>query len=407
MSSLPKHVEIAIIGSGPAGLMAAEICAKAGKKPHIFEAMPTPARKFLMAGKSGLNITHNEPLEQFLTRYSEGAEELEPAITAFTPDDITAWANDLGSETFTGSSGHVFPKAMKASPLLRAWLQRLNAYGAYLHTRSRWAGWDSDNLLFETIEGQQTVKADAVILALGGTSWPRLGSDGAWQENLKKTGVKTTEFRPSNCGFNVDWSDHFKERNAGTPVKGSVLSFGDRRVKGDFVISGYGIEGSAVYALSAGLRKSIDAGNETTFTLDLTPDRSLKRLTAALSKPRGKKSFATHLKRMTGLHGVKAGLLREFFGPETFNNPESLAAAIKAVPIKITSPRPIEEAISTAGGIMWQSVDEHLMLKEKAGVFCAGEMIDWDAPTGGYLLTACMAQGKQAANGVLNWLENR
>ncbi|UTW60303.1 TIGR03862 family flavoprotein [Kordiimonas sp. SCSIO 12603] len=407
MPSLPSEVEIAIIGGGPAGLMAAEVCAEVGFKPHIFERMPTPARKFLMAGKSGLNITHGEPLEKFLTRYSEGSEEIKLAIKAFTPSDMRVWADELGTETFVGSSGRVFPKVMKASPLLRAWLKKLENLGTTLHTRCHWQGWNDGALHFNTSEAPQYVKAKATILALGGSSWPKLGADGSWFPQLQQHGANTTEFQPSNCGFEVNWSDHFKERNAGEPIKNTILSFGPDQVQGDFVISGYGLEGSAIYALSSHIRRAITSSAQpAVLTLDLTPDRSLERLRASLSKPKGKKSFSTHLKRTTGLSGVKAALIRECLDETTRNDPALLAAAIKALPIQLEAPRPIEEAISTAGGVMWNSVDKDLMLKAIPGTFCAGEMLDWDAPTGGYLLTACMAQGRQAAHGAIKYLKS-
>jgi len=397
-----KSPFIAIIGAGPAGLMAAEVLAEAGLTPVLYDAMPTPARKFLMAGKSGLNITHREALEPFLSRYGDAEDKIAPAVRAFTPKAIRDWASGLGTETFVGSSGRVFPTAFKASPLLRAWLKRLSDLGVTLMTRHRFTGWDTDGaLVFETPEGQKTVKADATLLALGGASWPRLGADGSWTEALAAKGVDITPFRPANCGFNVAWSPHFKDRFEGEPVKGAILHAGEHSLKGDFVITRNGIEGSAVYALSAALRDRIEAEGQAVLTLDLMPDKSAEALTQQLLKPRGKRSLATHLKKAVHISGVKAGLLRECLPKDVMTDPIRLATALKSVPITLTAPRPIEEAISVAGGIRFDALDHNLMLRAMPGTFAAGEMIDWEAPTGGYLLTACLAEGRQAALGML------
>lgn len=397
-------IEFAIVGAGPAGLMAAETLCAAGHKPHIFEAMPTPARKFLMAGKSGLNLTHSEPLETFLARYGVAEPELEGAIRTFGPGDVVAWANDLGVETFTGSSGRIFPTAFKASPLLRSWLKRLEQGGAKLHRRHRWRSFgDRGNLIFDTPEGERTVSARTVLFALGGASWPKLGANGDWQQPFRDAGVTFAEFLPSNCGFDCGWSTFFSDRFAGAPVKNVKLNFQEQTVQGDFVITKNGVEGSSVYSLSAAIRDVLRAEGNVSIAVDLAPDRSKERLTKALSQPKGKKSFSTFLRKATGLSGVKAGLLREADPNLHTLKADALAALIKAAPIRLISPRPLAEAISSAGGILFNTLDENLMIKTMPGHFCAGEMIDWDAPTGGYLLTACFAQGKQAARGMLNW----
>lgn len=407
-----ETVEIAIIGAGPAGLMAAETLIAAGHKPVLFDRMPTPARKFLMAGKAGLNITHSEDNKALLARYDDRESMLAPAITAFGPDDIRAWADGLAAETFIGSSGRVFPKAFKASPLLRAWLGRLTEGGAALYTRHKWLGWGKsdtggDMLIFETPDGTKTIKAKATILALGGASWPRLGTDGTWAPLLADKGITVEAFRPANCGFTTDWSEHFSGRFAGEPVKNVVLSAGDLQAKGDFIINKNGVEGGAVYSLSAQLRDSIELAGTATVMIDLTPDRSTERLTRAFSKDRGKKSFATYIKRAAGLSGVKAGLLRECLPQTVFDKPAHLARAIKSLRLTLNAPRPVAEAISSAGGVSFAAVDAHLMLQALPGTFCAGEMLDWEAPTGGYLLTACLAEGKQAGQGAINWLANQ
>ena len=403
-----EDIEIAIIGAGPAGLMAAETLVAQKHKPVLFDAMPTPARKFLMAGKSGLNLTHNEDMATFLARYGEREEELTPTISGFTPDEVRAWADGLGAESFVGSSGRIFPKSMKASPLLRAWLKRLTEGGATLRTRHKWTGWSSDSpdtLTFETADGPRQVRAKATILALGGASWPRLGSDGTWAGRLADKKVDVEAFRPANCGFLCEWSEHFSNRFAGDPVKNVTLNAGELSAKGDFIISKDGIEGGVVYALSAVLRDSIELAGSATAMLDLTPDRSIERLSRAFAKPRGKKSFATYIKKAAGLSGVKAGLLRECLPAAVFDKPAHLARAVKALRVKLVATRPIAEAISTAGGVSFASVDEHLMLKAVPGTFCAGEMLDWEAPTGGYLINASLAQGKQAGEGVAHWLK--
>ncbi len=406
MTPHEEQVDVAIIGAGPAGLMAAEDLIAAGITPVIYDAMPTPARKFLMAGKSGLNLSHSEPIQAFLKRYGAGEDRLGDAIRGFNSWAIRDWAKGLDTETFVGSSGRIFPTAFKASPLLRAWLTRLKDGHAVLKTLHRWTGWTEDGALrMQTPEQEVTVKTKAVILALGGVSWPRLGSDGSWVPFLKERGIHVTPFRPANCGFNVRWSDHFRERFEGEPVKNTVLTFEGEAIKGDFVVSKHGVEGSSIYALSAAIRDAIEANGPATLCLDLTPDRAAEQLTTALSKPRGKKSMATHIKKATGLAGVKMGLLRESLSADDFGDPAKLASSIKALPLRLDSPRPIEEAISVAGGVAFEELDDQLMLNALPGVFCAGEMVDWEAPTGGYLLTACFAQGKQAASGVMNWLK--
>ncbi len=399
--------QIIIVGAGPAGLMAAERLSDAGLKPVIYDAMPTPARKFLMAGKSGLNITHSESVERLLTRYGSREAELSRAVEGFTPTAIRGWGATLGVETFVGSSGRVFPKEFKASPLLRAWLARLGERGVELITRHRWQGWAEDgNHVFAGPSGTMPVGAEATLFALGGPCWTRLGSDGAWVPAFQQKGIAVSPFRPANCGFDVNWSDHFLERFEGQPVKNSLLSFGGQTIKGDFVITRSGVEGSAIYSLSSGIRDRIERDGPTDLVLDLCPDRNTPQLSQALGKPRGKKSVATHLKRSTGLAGVKAGLLRECLPKDTFEDPQKLAAAIKKVSVTLRRPRPIDEAISTAGGVSFEALNNHLMLKDMPGTFCAGEMIDWEAPTGGYLLTACLAQGRQSADGILKWLSD-
>lgn len=397
---------VAIIGGGPAGLMAAEILSEHGAQVNVYDAMPSLGRKFLMAGKSGLNLTHSEPFEKFVSRYGKRKAEIEKWLMDFTPDDLREWARGLGVDTFVGTSGRVFPVGMKASPLLRAWIQRLSASGVTFHLRHTLSGLHADGSLhFVTPDGEITVQADAVILALGGGSWRRLGSDGAWVEWLRQAGAEVEALRPSNCGFDVDWSPIFKEKFDGAPVKSVVLSFGEFHQQGEFIITKEGVEGSLVYAASAWLRDEIEANGRAVMRLDLAPDKTEAQLVERLSKPRGSRSMASHLEKTVGMKGVKAGLLREFVPKDEFADEEKLAFYIKHLPVTLVAARPLNEAISSAGGVRFESLDENLMLKHLPGVFCAGEMLDWEAPTGGYLITACMASGRWAGRGAWFWLQ--
>ncbi|WP_428825165.1 TIGR03862 family flavoprotein [Azonexus sp. IMCC34842] len=406
---------VAIIGGGPAGLMAAEQLAVGQQdlRPgaanrleiDVFDAMPSFGRKFLMAGKGGMNITHSEPRPAFVARYGARAPEIARLLDAFGPEALRDWMHGLGVQSFVGSSGRVFPTEMKAAPLLRAWLHRLRGQGVRFHVRQRWLGWTASGALrLATPDEEVTLAADAVILALGGGSWARLGSDGAWVPLLAGRGVEIAPLKPANCGFDVAWSAHFRERFAGQPVKPVVAALGERRQQGEFNITASGIEGGLIYALSAPLRDALADDGQAALRLDLAPGRSLERLTAELAQPRGRDSLANHLRRRVGIDGVKAGLLRELLPAETLNAPASLAAAIKALAVPVTAPRPLDEAISTAGGVSFAGLDEALMLKNLPGVFCAGEMLDWEAPTGGYLLTACFASGRVAGAGAATWL---
>lgn len=399
---------IIIIGGGPAGLMAAEIIATAGHKVTIHDRMPSVGRKFLMAGRGGLNLTHSEEIETFIARYGKAAAWLEPILRHFPPASLIAWCHDLGQETFVGSSGRVFPKSMKASPLLRAWLRRLDRLGVAFSLRSEWLGWEKDKLIFKTAGRKSLVEADAVLLALGGGSWPKLGSDGGWVDILGSRSVKLAPLLPSNCGFTVKWSKIFREKFEGRPLKPVALSFGDKKIQGEVTITAKGIEGGAVYALSSALRDAIIATGAADLSLDLKPALSEKELTAKLEKPRGSQSLATHLKKQAGLSPVAIGLLHETTPLEELRQMKSaeLAERIKACPLRLTGIAPIERAISTAGGIQREALDEHLMLKNLPGVFAAGEMLDWEAPTGGYLLQASFATAVTAAEGLLVWLKN-
>ncbi|MEY4527640.1 MAG: hypothetical protein RL768_1359 [Nitrospirota bacterium] len=402
---------LAIIGGGPAGLMAAEAASAAGVRVDLYDSMPSVGRKFLLAGKGGLNLTHSEPLERMLGRYGARRPQIEPLLKVFPPDKLLAWARGLGVETFVGSSGRVFPKDMKAAPLLRAWLRRLRQSGVSFHVRHRWQGWSDDGTLrFETPTGEQFVRADAVILALGGASWPQLGSDAAWVRWVMGRGVKIAPLRPANCGFDVAWTPVMRQKFAGHPVKSVAMklptpSGGERWKQGEFVVTETGVEGGVVYAFSSALRDAIEKKGTVTVYLDLTPDRDRARLEQDLARPREKRTMATHLERRVGISGVKAGLLRELVSKEDFADPVKLAAAIKSLPVILTAARPIAEAISTAGGVMFESLDARLMLSRIPGVFCAGEMLDWEAPTGGYLLTACFASGRVAGAGAAAWLK--
>lgn len=408
MSSEPTSALVAIIGGGPAGLMAAEIISQRGLPVHVYDAMPTVGRKFLLAGKGGLNLTHSEPLEQFLTRYGDRRPQIEPLLRAFGPQELREWAHGLGIETFVGSSGRVFPMEMKAAPLLRAWLRRLRADGVVFHVRHRWLGWTDDGALrFATPGGETAVSAYATILALGGGSWPKLGSDGAWVPLLQARGVAVAPLKPANCGFDVGWSDHFRQKFAGEPVKTAVLRFADFARQGEFVITETGVEGSLIYAVSALLREEIAANGRATFHLDLLPDKTEAQVAASLAKPRGSRSLSSHLQSRLGLKGVKVGLLRELVPAADFADPTRLAEAIKGLAVTVVGTRPLAEAISSAGGVLWAGLDERLMVTAVPGLFCAGEMLDWEAPTGGYLLTACFASGREAGGGVVGWLGER
>src|SRR5258706_1442005 len=395
----------AVIGAGPAGLMAAEVLIENGMQVDIYDSMPSLGRKFLMAGKSGLNITHSESHEKFTTRYGRRQKEIETYLNQFTPDDLRVWVKELGIETFVGTSGRVFPVGMKASPLLRAWLKKLQTNGVKIHTRHLWQGWINNSVIFETPNGDVNVKADATVLALGGASWPRLGSSGVWVDWLEQAGVEIEAFRPSNCGFDVDWSKHFREKYHGYPIKSVVLSFGNFLQPGEFIITKTGVEGGLIYSASSLLRDEIFFTRSASFTLDLAPASSRDQLIASLARPRGSRSMANHLEKAIGLKGAKVGLLHEFLSKEDFANTEKLATAIKGLKIPVIATRPIEEAISSAGGVEFEELDANLMIKKLPGVFCAGEMLDWEAPTGGYLLTACFATGRAAGFGVLNWLK--
>jgi uncharacterized flavoprotein (TIGR03862 family) len=397
---------VAIIGGGPAGLMAAErLAAVDGLEVAIFDAMPTLGRKFLMAGKGGMNITHGEPLPAFIARYGERAAQLAPFLERFGPAQVREWIHGLGIETFVGTSGRVFPREMKAAPLLRSWLHRLRQAGVRTHVRHRWLGWDADGALrFATPEGEIAWMADATVLALGGGSWRQLGSDGAWVPLLEARGVPVARLRPANCGFDVAWSEHFATRFAGAPLKAVTGSAREVAIPGEFNITASGIEGGLVYALSAPLRDALERNGRAVLVLDLAPGRSAQRLAADLARPRGRDSLANHLRRRASIDGVKAGLLREFGHIDGATAPADLAAAIKALAVPLVAPRPLDEAISTAGGIDFIALDGQLMLRDLPGVFCAGEMLDWEAPTGGYLLTACLTTGRAAGDGAAAWL---
>ncbi|EJT03893.1 TIGR03862 family flavoprotein [Rhizobium sp. CCGE 510] len=400
-----KEKRIAIIGGGPAGLGAAELLSLSGHAVTVYDAMPTLARKFLLAGKSGLNITHSENYGRFTTRFGAASARLRSALDAFTPADIRDWAAGLGTTTFVGSSGRVFPKVMKASPLLRAWLRRLEAQGTTLRTRHRWIGFSEEGFAFETPEGRRIVDCDAALLALGGASWPRLGSDARWLPWLSERGVEIDAFKPANCGFVVDWSESFRERFAGEPVKSVTATSEAGSFPGEFVITTSGIEGSLVYANAAALRDRLQNHGDAALTLDLAPGRTIERLVRDLTRQDAKSSFSNRLRKGAGLDGVKAALLREFTPERDRTDPERLAAMIKALPLPVLETRPIGEAISSAGGIRWSSIDDSYMLKALPGTFVAGEMLDWEAPTGGYLLTACLATGRAAARGIEAWLQ--
>lgn len=409
-SSTTSPSRVAIIGGGPAGLMAAEVLSQAGIKVDLYDSMPSVGRKFLLAGVGGMNITHSEAYPAFLSRYAERAPQIAPLLRGFGADALCQWIHDLGIETFVGSSGRVFPTDMKAAPLLRAWLKRLRDSGVVIHTRHRWLGWDDlGGLRIDGPDGEKTVQADATLLALGGGSWARLGSDGAWMLPLEQRGVGLAPLQPSNCGFEVQaWSELMVSKFAGAPLKNIAIGLNDDIPRlGECVITATGIEGSLIYALSAPIREAINLHGCATLHIDLLPGRPVDKVQAALSKPRGSRSMAKHLHSQLGIDGVKAALLRELTSAETFADMTLLAIAIKALPLSLVKTRPLDEAISSAGGVMFESMDERLMLKPLPGVFCAGEMLDWEAPTGGYLLTACFASGRAAGFGIVEWLQHK
>ena len=404
---------VAVIGGGPAGLMAAEVLSQAGVRVDLFDAMPSVGRKFLLAGKGGMNITHSEPYPDFVARYGARTAQVAAWLDQFDPQALRAWIHGLGIDTFVGTSGRVFPTEMKAAPLLRAWLHRLREGGVQFHMRHRWLGWDDTGALsFAHPDGIRFERFDATILALGGASWARLGSDGRWVGLLEGARVAVAPLRAANCGFDVDWSDYFSSRYAGHPLTTvAIVARGidgvERRRQGQFVITAGGIEGSLVYALSGALREQIERDGTATIYLDLAPDFSFERVAAEVARPRGARSISSHLQSRLGIKGVKSGLLRECLAPDRFADPAQLAAAIKRLPLVLRRTRPLDEAISSAGGVRFEALDAAhypLMLKALPGVFAAGEMVDWEAPTGGYLLSACFASGRVAARGALAWL---
>jgi len=404
---------VAVIGGGPAGLMAAEVLSQAGFQVDIYDAMPSLGRKFLLAGIGGLNITHSEDFDAFCARFGERRAALQTMLDDFPPAALRAWAQGLGVETYVGSSGRVFPTQMKAAPLLRAWLHRLRQAGVRLHVRHRWLGWDTDgSLRLLNGQGELAIRPAATVLALGGASWPQLGSDGAWVPGLRERGVEIADLQSANCGFEVAWSPYLREKFAGAPLKSVALSFTDgagrtERRPGEMMISAHGVEGSLIYAFAQRLREAINAHGAASFTLDLTPGREAARVLAEVSQPRGSRSLSSHLQSRLGLGGVKLALLHEVLSREQFADAATLAATIKALPLTVKATRPIAEAISSAGGVRFDSVDQDLMLAALPGVFVAGEMVDWEAPTGGYLLTACFATGRRAGLGASRWLQRQ
>ncbi len=421
-SSNPLKVEVGIVGGGPAGLMAADLLAHAGRSVHLFDAMPSVGRKFLLAGRGGLNLTHSEPRPQFDQRYAAAQTWVSHWLNGMDGDQVRSWTQSLGIDTFIGSSGRVFPTEMKAAPLLRAWLHRLrhpqSGVPVQFHMRHRWQGWEDGLLVFARGEGQAPikVKAQVTLLALGGGSWPRLGSDGSWTALLSPKGVDIAALQPANCGFDVlgregqGWSEHFRSRFAGEPLKSVVLKLGvpgsdgvNQGRKGEFVLTQTGVEGSLIYAASASLRDALRQTGTAHFELDLLPDKPYEQVLAEVKRPRGSRSWSSHLKGRLGLQGVKMGLIHELCPAEIWTQPQALARAIKGLDVALKAARPMAEAISTAGGVTEGALTPELMLTQLPGVFCAGEMLDWEAPTGGYLLTACLASGKRAAEGILGW----
>lgn len=397
-----------VIGGGPAGLMAAEVLSSHGQRVTLYDRMPSVGRKLLIAGRGGLNLTHSESMGKFVSRYGGRAEWIRSVVEAFPPEALVAWAHGLGQETFVGSSGRIFPKSLKASPLLRAWLKRLADQGVAIETRRTWLGWDEEGrLLFrDALGAESSLAAEAVVLALGGASWPKLGARGDWAPFLQKRGVLVHPFLPANCGFNVSWSAPMLDRFAGQPLQGAAYEFEGERVRGESVITQYGIEGGAIYALSSRLRDRIAANGSATLMVDLRPEMPLVDLIRKLSRPRAGDSMSNALRKLLNLAPVGVSLLREVFGKELGGDATTLSRQIKAVPIRLTGVQGLERAISSAGGVAVEELDAKLMLRKMPGVFLAGEMIDWEAPTGGYLLQACFATGVAAANGIVSWLKH-
>jgi uncharacterized flavoprotein (TIGR03862 family) len=407
-----SSTHIAIIGAGPAGLMAAEVLSQSGYQVDVYDAMPSVGRKFLLAGIGGLNITHSEPYAAFCQRYTDRQPQLQAMLDQFTPNDLRAWVHALGIETFVGSSGRVFPSEMKAAPLLRAWLQRLRAAGVRVHVRHKWIGWDAQgHLLFTSPEGMQMVHPSCTLLALGGGSWPKLGSDAAWVPLLASKGVQIASLQSANSGFDVRWSAHLQDKFAGAPLKSIALSFTDcegqtERRLGELALSQTGIEGSLIYAFSQRIRTVLNRDGVATLSIDLLPNHTAERVADEVMHPRGSRSLSSHLQSRLGLTGVKMALLYEVLSREDMAQPDVLAKTIKSLPVTVHATRPLTEAISTAGGVCFESVNADLMLQQLPGVFVAGEMLDWEAPTGGYLLNACFATGSWAGKGMLKWLNN-
>ena len=409
MSILPSRV--AVVGGGPAGLMAAEVVRAAGHAVTVYEAKGSVGRKFLIAGKGGLNLTHGEPIGPFVARYRERTGDIGGWLRDFGPDDLREWARGLGVETYVGSSGRVFPLDRKAAPLLRGWVRRLKEQGVEFRVQHRWLGWRDDGALrFAAPEGTLAERADALVLALGGGSWPQLGSDGAWQPLLEGAGIDVAPLQPANCGFDIGWTPHFAQRHAGAPLKPVVAHWHDAQgrgqaLQGECVATASGIEGSLIYAIAADLRAAIARDGQAGLRLDLVPGRTLERLQADLGKPRNGRSLSEHLRRNAGIDGVKAALLHEVLGRDGLADMARVAATLKSLPLRLLRPRPLAEAISSAGGVRLEALDPQLMAKARPGTFCAGEMLDWEAPTGGYLLSACFASGRRAGKGAVAWLK--
>lgn len=407
-----KLQTVSVIGGGPAGLMAAEVLSQQGLQVEVYDAMPSVGRKFLLAGKGGLNISHSEPFDRFLSRYGTRQNQLKPTLEAFGPEALVDWVHGLGVNTFVGTSGRIFPAEMKAAPLLRAWLHRLRLSGVNFHMKHQWLGWhagDYSLLRFLTVDGEKRIRTDAAVLALGGGSWPKFGSTGAWVPMFVEQGIPVAPLQPANCGFDVNWSEHFRHHFAGKPLKSVAISFTDQQGvtysrKGELIVTENGLEGGVIYTMSALLRDGIAASGAAVIHIDLIPDQNLHVLIDKISVPRGKLSMANHLRKRIGIEDVKAGCLREIVSKTDFDDPVRLCSVIKALPVRLVAARPIDEAISSAGGVSFDALDDRLMIRAMPGVFCAGEMLDWEAPTGGYLLTACFASGRRAGYGVADWL---